>query len=177
MQNSLLTQDRIDSILRCAKRAPEGLFAEAGVYKGGICKLLAETFPNRTIIGFDTFEGLPVEQWNAGEKHKPKDFNDASYEAVLEFINCSNVKLIKGLFPDSAEPFINDKFAFVHVDFDFYEGIKACLDFFWSRLNPGGILVFDDFQWHMCPGVEKALNEFGKPITVTANYQCALVKY
>jgi hypothetical protein len=44
----------------------------------------------------------------------------------------------------------------------------------------GGLMVFDDYEWHYCPGVKKALGEFlsDKPETifVTTRYQCMLIK-
>lgn len=173
---TLLDWDRIHGIIQCGKNAPEGLFAEAGVYQGGMCKILGETFPDRCVLGFDTFEGLPVEQWTCKEKHRPGDFKDTSIEEVNKFINLTNVKLVKGLFPDSGLPFENEKFALVHVDFDFYLGIKACLDWFWPRMNKGGFIVFDDYDWHMCPGVKKALDEFPEPLNYSCGSQVYIIK-
>src|SRR5688572_6758315 len=89
-----------------AKQAPAGgHFAEVGVYKGGSLKHLALSFPGHPMLGFDTFEGLPQEQWTAAEVHKPGEFADTSFEAVSEFLkDCSHhVRLIKGIFPGSAD--------------------------------------------------------------------------
>jgi hypothetical protein len=160
MKNTLLTKDRIASLLRYARYAPrKGLFAECGVFQGGMVKLLAENFPHRTILGFDTFEGLPAEHWSESEPHKPKEMC-AALEDVKTYINKPNVQLVKGVLPDSAKLFEDQTFAFVHVDLDFYIGTKACLDWFWPRLEIGGMMIFDDYKWRMCPGVEKALAEF-----------------
>lgn len=176
MENSLLDQDRINSILKYAHLAPEGYFAEAGVYKGGICKLLGQQFPNRTILGFDTFEGLPADYWKPLEKHRPKDFQDTSIEEVYKFISLPNVRLIKGLFPDSATEFADDVFAFVHLDLDFYQSTKLALEWFWPKMVKGGWILLDDIDWHMCPGVRKALDEFGLPVTMTTLSQGLLCK-
>lgn len=174
--NTLITDDRLQAIFRNAAIAPAGAFAECGVYKGGSLKLLATTFPERLLVGFDTFEGLPAEQWNEAEHHKPGEFNDTDIDAVRNFIDCKNVSLVKGLFPDSADDYQNATFAFVHVDFDFYEGIKAAIDFFWPRLSHGGIMIFDDFNWPNCPGVKKALDESGLNYTLSANFQAIVRK-
>jgi O-methyltransferase len=178
MERTLITPDRLEAILKYATLAPDtGLFAECGVYKGGSLKLLAQTFPKRTCLGFDTFEGLPAEQWNELEVHHPKDFSDTNLEEVESFINRDNVILIKGLFPDTAKPYENETFAFVHVDFDFYEGIKACLDFFWPRLEVGGVMIFDDYEWVGCPGVKRALDEFPyAKAFITAHTQAGIQK-
>jgi len=178
--STLITKDRLDELVAYAKKAPEGgYFAEVGVYKGGSLKLLAMSFPERKILGFDTFEGLPSAQWSTIEPHKAGDFSDTSKEAVSELLGDfnKNVELIKGLFPGSAESVKDYKFSFVHVDTDFYLGVKACIEWFWPRLLPGGIIVFDDYEWMACPGVKKALDESGKPFGRTnAQYQAYMIK-
>ncbi|MGN6532845.1 MAG: hypothetical protein ACTHK0_13975 [Ginsengibacter sp.] len=64
MENTLITQDRLDAMITLAKKAPGyGYFAEVGVYKGGSLKNLSLSFPDRTIFGFDSFEGLPNQIW------------------------------------------------------------------------------------------------------------------
>jgi len=169
---TLITQDRLDGLLRCAKMVPKGVWAECGVYKGGSLKWLAHHFPEQKIIGYDTFEGLPKEQWNEREIHKAGEFNDTSFEGVSEYLNnYKNVTVIKGLFPQTA---VTTNYSFVHVDFDFYEGIKACLDFFYPKLVDGGIMVFDDYGWPNCPGVAEALKD--SKVIPTADYQVALIK-
>ena len=163
-----------------AKKAPEGgYFAEVGVYKGGSLRHLATSFPNKSILGFDTFEGLPKEQWTNIEIHKPGEFSDTSFEAVSEFLKdcCNNVSLVQGIFPDSADPMRDLNFSFVHIDTDFYLSVKACLDWFWPRLLTGGIIVLDDYLWPACPGVKQALDEFDKPYQKTeAEYQAYMIK-
>ena len=180
MQNTLITNDRLESIIRYAKETSNlnGLFAECGVYKGGSIKLLAEHFPHKKIIGFDTFEGSPEEDWSSNEYHRPKDFHDTSLESVKKFVlNCPNIELVKGYFPKSTKNFENEKFAFVHVDFDFYKGCKNALDWFWPRLVEGGIIILDDYEWPHCPGVKQALYEFESSIPFrTALYQAAIKK-
>lgn len=177
--NTLITQDRLDSIVQLLKQAPkEGLIAEIGVYKGGSLKVIAEAVPNRAVVGFDTFEGLPESQWSEDEIHKPGDFSDITLEAVQHFLQSNtNVTLVKGLFPESGEEYKDAHFAFVHIDTDFYEAVKQSLDFVWPMIIKGGIVVFDDYQWGNCPGVKKALEEFGEPVLQTkAKWQAYIVK-
>lgn len=167
---TLITQDRLDGLLRCAKIVPQGVWAECGVYQGGSLKWLASHFPNQQIIGYDTFEGLPKEHWNENEVHVPGDFNDTNLASVGEYLSeYENVSLVPGLFPDTA---VDTNYSFVHVDFDFYEGIKACLDFFLPRMIKGGIMIFDDYGWGNCYGVKEALK--GYKVVPTADYQVAM---
>lgn len=176
MENTLITKDRLDSIINLCGRTKAQIIAEVGVYKGGSLKTLAINFPNAVIFGFDTFEGLPREHWNSKEIHKPRQFSDTSMKEVYEFIDSPNVVLIKGLFPESGWQYKNEEFDFVHLDIDFYQGIKESLEWFWPRMMYGGIIVLDDFRWPNCPGVEKALEEFGQEIYIQANYQAYLIK-
>lgn len=172
---TLITADRLEGLLRCASMVPIGTWAECGVYKGGSLRCLADHFPGQQIIGFDTFEGLPKEQWQKGEVHEPGDFSDTSFQELNAYLfDCENINLCKGVFPKTAHPFAGHKFSFVHVDFDFEIGIRAAIEFFWPRMVEGGIIVFDDYEWNNCPGVKKALS--GYKVIPTANYQVALIK-
>lgn len=181
MNNTLITQDRLEAISTLSKLAPtEGDIAEVGIYKGGSFKLLCELFPDRSILGFDTFEGLPLDKWNPREVHKPGEFSDTSLEGVTNFLSPdgkpSNWTLTVGIFPGSAYSFVWKTFAFVHIDTDFYECVKDSIDWFWPRLVDDGIMVFDDYDWPNCPGVKKALDEFGEPIKQLTKYQAYITK-
>lgn len=177
---TLISEDRIKELVRLLRTTPKGLCAELGVYKGGSLKHMAEACPNREFWGFDTFEGLPEVDWDATEVHQPGDFNDTSLEEVQKFLKDNrNVKLIKGYFPQSIPVFKNGTpgFSFVHVDTDFYQSIKACIDYFYPLLKSGGIMVFDDYEWIACPGVKRALDESGLPYKPTqAKYQAYIQK-
>lgn len=175
---TLITEDRLKEIVRLAKTAPEdGVVVELGVYQGGSLLYLAESLsPERQIIGFDTFSGLPKEQWNKDEIHVPGDFKDTSWLGVFEYLiienKRNNILLVGGLFPETAYFLKEIPVSFVHVDFDFYEGAKAAIDFFRDKMVKGGVMVFDDYKWPNCPGVEKALQESGLTYQPTeADYQ------
>lgn len=177
MDNTLITQDRLDELVRLCKLTKANFIAEVGVYKGGSLKVLSENFPSAMIYGFDTFEGLPGEQWNENEIHKPGEFSDTRLETVYNFIRSENVILQKGLFPISGKDYQDYKFDFVHIDTDFYKAVKESLYWFWPRMNKEGIIVFDDYDWPNCPGVKKALDESGLKYKKTdAKYQAYLIK-
>jgi len=178
MSNTLITQDRLTTFSLLRPLVPkEGLVAEVGVYKGGSLKVLAKLFDDTAVLGFDTFEGLPKEQWIESEIHEPGDFHDTTMKDVQEFLHdCPNVVLIKGLFPTSAKGMDDYKFRLVHLDTDFYLGTKLSLEWFWPRMESGGIIVFDDYKWPNCPGVEQVLKEFGEPVHQAADYQAYIKK-
>lgn len=182
MDNTLISQDRLDTFEKLKSLVPEGIVAEVGVYKGGSLKVLGQLFDDRLVLGFDTFSGLPKEQWVESEIHEPEEFNDTTFEDVQEFLSdCPNIVLIKGLFPESGEQYQGMRFSLVHLDTDFYLSTKLSLEWFWPRMLPGGIIVFDDYQWENCPGIVKVLDEvaigqYKVPVRKIAEYQAYIIK-
>lgn len=150
-----------------------GQLAECGVYRGGILRVLAERFPDRRVIGFDTFAGLPLSAWTQGEIHNAGEFGDTSLSAALATVQgLRNVQLVPGIFPESAGELDDElRFAFVHLDFDYYASTKAAIEWFLPRLSPGGLIVFDDYRWPHCPGVEQAIVEAGLQVEQTVEFQ------
>lgn len=70
------------------------------------------------------------------------------------------VELHKGLFEETL-PLANiEAIAFAHIDCDWYDPVKLCLEFVGSRLTEGCHIVIDDY--HDYDGCKKATNEFLK---------------
>jgi len=145
-----------------------GDIAECGVFHGETLKVLAMAKPSRTAFGFDTFSGLPAEAWSEGEPHSVGDFSNTSFEKVYASLkHLPNARLIQGLFPDSARH-IDTRFAFVYLDLDFHRSTRDAVQWFLPRMSPGGIIVFDDYDWPYCPGVKHAIEECGLAVKFTA---------
>lgn len=52
---------------------------------------------------------------------------------------------------------------FVRIDMDHYLPTKFACEFFKERMEPGGIIEFDDYHHVECPGATKAIDEvFGR---------------
>ncbi len=68
------------------------------------------------------------------------------------------MQLIEGEFPDVE--LAEQGFLVVFYDADTGKGVHDFLDYFWSRVKPGGLLIFHDFAWRACPGVTRALRPF-----------------
>ena len=157
----------------------EGNIAEAGVFKGAISNLLARMAPNKLIHLFDTWTGLPDTD-KRYDLHTKGDFA-TPYEDVVSFLqDCPNVRFHRGLFPYTTRSVKSEKFCFVHIDFDLYAGTLAGCKFFYPRMSPGGIIIFDDYLWHATPGVKSALDEFFNdkpeiPIVLGPNFFQAIV--
>jgi hypothetical protein len=70
------------------------------------------------------------------------------------------------------------QFSLVNFDVDTYESTKKCLEFFYPRMNPGGVILSHDYI--TAPGVQKAFDEFfvdkPEPVVETAGSQCIVIK-
>ena len=140
----------------------DGDMAEVGVFQGGSAKLICEAKGERKFYLFDTFEGLPDVSdidTHFGKKFWEKNqFNNTTEESVEKFLNnYENIKIVKGIFPDSAKNIQETKFSFVHLDVDLYQSTIDCLKYFYPRLVNGGIILIHDFH---TDGIKKAIKEF-----------------
>jgi hypothetical protein len=71
-----------------------------------------------------------------------------------------NVSLNKGWIPTIFRSVPTTSFAFVHIDVDLYEPTKDSIEFFYPLMNPGGVIVCDDYGFTTCPGATKAIEEY-----------------
>lgn len=166
-------------LARSANRSG-GIIAEVGVYKGGTAKLIATTAPNCAVYLFDTFEGMP-NATDGIDYHGVGSFSDTTLERVQALLaDCRNVHIVQGTFPDTGGVVGNERFALVHLDVDNYRSNKDALEFFYPRMECGGVIVFDDYEWEHTPGIRQSIDEFlaDKPERVvrTAEYQAVLIK-
>jgi predicted O-methyltransferase YrrM len=118
----------------------DGIVCEFGVATGETINYIADLLPDKTLYGFDSFEGLP-ENWRDGF---PKGYFKLA--GLPEVRN--NVKLIKGLFSETLHSFLNDnpgKISFLHIDCDLYSSTKTVFDEIGSRICPGTVICFDEY--------------------------------
>lgn len=110
----------------------------------------------------DTFSGV-VKSGDADLHYNNGEHSDTKVEIVedlLDLLNISNAKILKGIFPDDTEKLIeDDKFRFVHIDVDVYQSAKDILEFIWGKVVKGGCIVFDDYGFESCTGIEKLVEE------------------
>lgn len=122
-----------------ARTVPDGLVLEFGVFSGRTINHLAALDPG-SIIGFDSFEGLP-EDWRADV---PKStFQRAGPPEVK-----TNVELVIGRFEETLPAFVAANpapVAFLHIDCDLYSSTKTVFRFLRERIGPGAVIVFDEY--------------------------------
>lgn len=142
--------------VKATEKVP-GDLAEVGVYKGGSASLICEVKGSRRLHLFDSFEGLPKsDQSDSMFMNGAYNSHQDQVEAVLQ--DYDDCQIYKGLFPATATGIQEDRFSFVHIDIDLYKGTKDCLEFFYPRLNAGGIMLCHDYS--TAKGVRKAIAEF-----------------
>lgn len=142
----------------------EGSAAELGVYMGGFARLINRYLPGRKLYLFDTFEGFDARdaEVDRGKKFSGAsfDFSGTSVDYVLSKMeHPENCIIRKGWFPDTAEG-VDDKFCLVSIDADLYQPILAGLEYFYPRLNHGGVIMVHDFNNEGYSGVRQAVREF-----------------
>ena len=155
-----------------------GEMAEVGVFRGGSAKLICEAKGDKPLYLFDTFEGLPRACAADGRVHRKHQYT-CSLDSVREYLSSyPNVHFAKGLFPDTAGLIEEKRFCFAHFDVDLYESTKGCLEFFYPRMEPGGVMISHDYS--LLAGVRQAFGEFfaerPEGIIELPTSQCMVVK-
>jgi len=163
-----------------------GDFAECGVWKGGAAMLMAltilETSPDdpRKIHLFDTYSGMtppgkndriawndrPVrEKWEEDLKGEKNNFgwwavprrevldHMASISYPEEFYTA-----VEGDVAETIPEYAPEKLALLRLDTDWYESTAHELNVLYPRLQPGGVLLIDDYG-HFT-GARKAVDEY-----------------
>lgn len=142
----------------------EGSVAELGVYRGDTASVLASVCQRRTkkLFLLDTFEGFSQKDLVGIDQIKQKYYSETSTSYVKNVIgDIQNVYFIKGYFPDSAvEMPEEERYCFVHIDCDLYYPIKCGLEYFWPKLNGGGMIMIHDYASGHWKGATKAVDEF-----------------
>jgi O-methyltransferase len=157
---------------RLRREGIPGDFAELGVYKGESACVLHQMDPGRKFHLFDTFSGMPPRDLalETGEAatYTPDRFADTDVEGVLRKISGNeNICIYPGYFPETADNVRDNIFALVNLDADLYQPTKAALEFFYSRLSPGGVIFIHDHN-HKWEGIKKAVDEFVRNIPENA---------
>ncbi len=161
MDSAIFTMDQFAVIatLKGEIDAMGGQLLDLGVYKGASTRALARIFPEETIHGFDSFEGLP-DDW----AHVPKGtFGDMA--GTLPDMP-DNVSLYKGWFSETLPVWRTEypepNISMLRVDCDIYSSTVDIFNAVGDMLHPNAIIVFDEligyYGWQLHE--HKAFMEF-----------------
>lgn len=109
---------------------------------------------------FDSFEGLSEPSGNDGTYWTK---GDLAYDEVRIRANLAEfdfVTYLKGWIPERFAEVAERRFSFVHIDVDLAEPTRHSLEFFFPRLEVGGVIIVDDYGFASCPGVTAAVDDF-----------------
>ena len=178
---------RLEEALSAA-RTPhvDGAFIEFGVALGGSAILIAHEAARSgsRFMGFDVFGLIPPPSSNRDDRNSKAryetiasgqatgiggevyyGYRDNLYDdAIRAFhhnglaVDGRTISLVKGLFEDTWPTMNVRSVAFCHIDCDWYDPVKYCLDQVAPVLSPGGTIILDDY--HDYGGCQCATDEF-----------------
>lgn len=148
--------------------------AEAGTYRGRGLKAMLEIAKRVNVnvfaSGLDSFEGLPaLSETDRAEAPKNSSylkrtlFSDTTKREVDAYLNeefADNFELVEGFFEDTLRTLRDCKYAFVNLDCDLYSSHMDCMEYFYNRLLPGGVMFFDDYNSSQYPMAKLAIDNF-----------------
>ena len=173
-----------DVISEIKKNGPDGDFVEYGVALGGSAVYLASELPEgRRFQGYDVFGMIPAPGERDDEKSKARyelirsgrsegiggDVYYGYQENLLQRVSETfksfgmpvdgvKIALHRGLFEDTVRFSVDDHVVLAHLDCDWYEPVKVCLERTRDAICPGGFVILDDYNDY--GGCRKAADEF-----------------
>lgn len=172
-----------------------GIYVEAGVALGGSAILIGRLKPPEVVLHlYDTFAGIPApslmdgqdahERFEVISSGRSSGLGDDIYYGYQNDLvkvvreNLCNmglnpedrgIKLIKGLLEDSLFP--ESPVAFAHIDVDWYQSVRTCIERISPKLSPGGIMVFDDYSSYS--GCRRAVDEW---LSISTDFDVLFLK-
>ncbi|MBP01635.1 MAG: hypothetical protein CMM25_02335 [Rhodospirillaceae bacterium] len=155
-----------------------GHFVECGCAGGHSTFMMASALKGSSrssrLIIFDSFEGLsPLDNEDQTFVKGSTDVygmrkaasKGGAFAVSLEevapfFTDFPFVEFYKGWVPDRFNEVENESFAFVNLDLDLYQPTLDSLEFFFPRLEKGGVMHIDDYNFTDWPGVKCAIDEY-----------------
>ncbi len=142
----------------------KGDVLEVGVWRGGTGCLMASALRDThcTIYLADTFTGV-VKPSENDTHYKGGEHSDTSIEIVKTLagkLNLTNIQILQGIYPEknalSRVP--GTTLRMCHIDVDTFQSAKDIFIDVWPIVEPGGMVVFDDYGFWGCEGVTKLCN-------------------
>ncbi len=154
--------------------ALDGDFVECGVFKGDFAWVVTELTDfarqPKVFYLYDTFAGFAPAYSSAADYPEAPGFFDfanqvyndpAIYaEVVRKFADCANVRIVRGVVPDSLAQAAPARIAFMHIDLNSPAAEIGALEILFDRVVAGGIIVFDDYGWHLFRKQKEAEDAF-----------------
>lgn len=167
------------------RKAVPGDLVEFGVALGGSAILIAGHACNgRHFHGFDVFGMIPPPtsdkddakskeryeiiragrsegiggQKYYGYRNRLYDDVKSSFQKYGRPVDGDHIQLHQGLFENTWPEISIERIAFVHIDCDWYDPVRYCLEAVADKLSPTGVLLIDDYYDY--GGAHTAVDEF-----------------
>lgn len=135
-------------------------YLEIGVFQAQSSHWMLEN-----VLTHDQSHAWLVDPWLPTRKIPAKDM-DANYELakanLKPFIDAGKCTIYRELSGERLPKFPDLMFDIIYVDGDHtYEGVKIDAEIGWTKLRPGGIMIFDDYRaLRSTDGVTQLVNEW-----------------
>lgn len=138
-----------------------GTCLEFGVHVGNTyiwqAHEIVKHYPHSSLIGFDSWQGLPVESdgvWfpdrhAQGKYQSPKHVVEQRLRKVTGDKADARFRFVDGFFADSLTPQVQQGIRdviFINIDVDIHRSTLELLDFILPLLRPGVVLYWDDWK-------------------------------
>jgi O-methyltransferase len=138
-----------------------GDFVECGVFRGDMTWMITQTVDlqaaGKRFYLYDTFAGLDPKYSSEDDfsdspsffRFIDREYKSSDIEAHVRrrFSEKPYVHVTKGVVPDVLHDVSPERIAFLHLDMNSPRAEQAALEFLFSRIVPGGIIIFDDYGW------------------------------
>ena len=153
-----------------AARLP-GDFVECGVNRGFLSTAIME-YLDWNQIGkqfwlLDTFEGIDLSQLEgeelaaARQRNERMDVADAGSVRAW-FSQWRNVNVVEGPVPTTLPLVHAEEIAYLHLDMNSSAPEVAALEYFWTRLVSGAVVLFDDYGYRGYEAQKRALDALAR---------------
>jgi O-methyltransferase len=167
---------RLHTLVWAAQRAMDlpGDFVECGVFKGDMAWVVTQMVDfgklSKQFYLYDTFAGFSPEHSSPADypdNSRFFDFADSVYKdesiyptVVDKFRDLPNVRIIRGVVPDSFTQAVPERISYLHIDLNSPAAEIAALEALFDRVTDGGVIVFDDYGWHLFRKQKEAEDAF-----------------
>lgn len=160
-----LIKDDISKYSKMIENIP-GDFAEIGTANGNsfILILPVAKAQKKMLHGFDSFYGMGI-AGDFDEGYLEGQFSVGGAKNFSKLItdkdfSTDDFRLHAGWVPQCFRGCDDLRFSFVYLDLDYYNATREALPWIWSRINPGGILILDDYFQGNPINASKAVDEW-----------------
>ncbi len=132
----------------------EGAFVECGVQDGTFSTMIIEYLSlkgGKDFFLFDSFAGIPeryLDQGNNKDINHNEYMDHGQYEKLSDrFSSYENVHLVRGNLPEVLSGQCPEKISFLHMDLSNYESERDVLEILIDKIVPGGIVLFQGYEF------------------------------